>query len=164
MTRICNSLLCVLFILPWSISAQDIELSNPQKLGMSPSLFKKAQDLLESSVSSHTIGSAVGLIARSGRIVFLKSVGELGPGVPMTDDAIVRLSSITKPITAVAVLILYERGALQLTDPVGKYIPQFRALKVAVPTDDAKETRLVDSNRPITIYDLLTHQAGLEAD
>jgi CubicO group peptidase (beta-lactamase class C family) len=163
MTKICNSLLFLLFVLPWVVGAQGIKQTNPQKVGMSPSLLTKAQERLETSVSSHTLGSAVGLIARSGRIVLLKSVGEAGPGIPITEDAIVRLSSITKPITAVAVLMLSERGALQLTDPVGKYIPEFRALKVAVPTDDAKGMRLVDPDRPITIYDLLTHQAGLEA-
>lgn len=163
MMRIFTSLLCLLLILPGTIPAQRIKLANPQKLGLSAIRLTKVQESLEKSVASHTVGSAVGLIARSGRICFLTSVGEAGPGTPMTDEAIIRLSSITKPVTAVAVLMLYERGSLQLTDPVGKYIPEFRTVKVVVPSDDAKETRLVDANRPITISDLLTHQAGLEA-
>lgn len=142
--------------------AQQAKISNPKDVGMSDERLKNAHNLLQNAVSSKTIGSAVGLIARSKKIVFLDAVGEAGRGVPMPKDAIVRLASICKPITATAVLMLYERGKLRLSDPVEKYIPEFRNLKVAVPTEDGKSTRLVEANRAITIYDLLTHQAGLE--
>ncbi len=72
----------------------------------------------------------------------------------MTTDAISRLASITKPITAVAALILHEQGKLLLSDPAEKYLPEFAGLKTA----DGASTR-----RPITVHDLLTHQAGLVA-
>lgn len=117
--------------------------------GISPERLVRVGAVLQRAVDSRSVGSAVGLVARSGRIVFVGAVGEVAPGVPMTDDAIVRLASITKPITAVAVLILYEEGKVRLSDSVDRYLPEF--------TNAASE-------RPITIYDLLTHQAGLQAD
>jgi len=122
--------------------------------GISTTRLRRAREVLERAVASRTAGSAVGLIARSGHVVFLESVGEAAPGVPMTPDAISRLSSITKPITAVAVLILNEQGKLLLSDPVKKYLPEFAGLKTADGTS---------TTRPITILDLLTHQAGLAA-
>src|SRR5215467_10597253 len=122
--------------------------------GISTTRLKRAREVLERSVASRTAGSAVGLIARSGRVLFLESVGEAAPGVPMPTDAISRLASITKPITAVAVLILNEQGKLLLSDPVEKYLPEFAGLKTADGTS---------TTRPITIHDLLTHQAGLAA-
>ena len=155
--------LCLMFSLPVAVYAQNIKLSDAQKVGMSAKRLSIAHERLEAAISSHTIGSAVGLIARSGQIVFLESVGEASPGVPMPDDAIVRTASITKPITAVAVLILYERGLLRLTDRVEKYLPEFRDLKVEVSAKDGQGAGVVNASRPITIYDLLIHQAGLVA-
>ena len=155
--------LCLMLSLPVAVYTQNIKLSDAQKVGISSKRLSIAHGRLEAAISSHTIGSAVGLIARSGQIVFLESVGEAAPGVPMPDDAIVRTASITKPITAVAVLILYERGLLRLTDPVEKDLPEFRDLKVEVSAKDGQGASVVNASRPITIYDLLTHQAGLVA-
>jgi CubicO group peptidase (beta-lactamase class C family) len=114
--------------------------------GISPARLKRAREVLERVVTSRTAGSAIGLIARSGRIVFLESAGDAAP------DAISRLASITKPLTAVAVLILQEQGKILLSDPVQKYLPEFAGLK----TEDG-----TSANRPITVHDLLTHEAGL---
>jgi CubicO group peptidase (beta-lactamase class C family) len=132
--------------------------------GMSASLLRRAHEVLQRAVTSHTVGSAVGLIARSNQIVFIDTVGEAEPGVPMPENAIMRLASITKPITAVAVLMLFEQGKLQLDDPVEKYLPEFHGLKVAGRDPHGQPSMLYDLERPITIYDLLTHQAGLAPD
>src|SRR5258705_12224213 len=75
-----------------------------QNVGMSPGRLKNAHDRLEAYVSFHKLGSAVGLIARSGQVVFLESVGEAGPGVPMPNDAIFGLAAINKTITSVTAL------------------------------------------------------------
>lgn len=93
------------------VAAQEISGITPsaiEKVGLSPNRLKNAHDRLRAYTSSRRLGSAVGLIARFGQIVFFESAGELSPDVPMPNDAIMRLSSITKPITAVAVLMLYE--------------------------------------------------------
>ena len=144
--------------------AIQVRSQEPSAAGMSASRLRRAHEVLQGAVKSQTIGSAVGLIARSGHVVFIDSVGEAAPGVAMREDAIARLASITNPITAVAVLLLFEQGKLQLEDPVQNYLPEFKAVKVAVADSDGPPGVQSDPVRPITIYDLLTHQAGLEPD
>jgi CubicO group peptidase (beta-lactamase class C family) len=97
----------------------------------------------------------VGLIARADEIVLLHGAGDIEPGVPMPVNAIARLASIQKPITATAVLMLHERGLLQLTDVVDRWFPGFGA-RVLTEGGDT-----VAAERSVTIHDLLTHQAGL---
>jgi len=118
----------------------------PESVGMSSARLERAHQLLQSAVASRTVGSVIALIARDDKIVYSEAFGEAAPGVSMPKDAIVRLASITKPLTATAVMILFERGQLQLTDPVEKYLPEFAPAE--------------GGGRSITIYDLLTHQAG----
>jgi len=122
----------------------------PESVGMSSARLGRAHNLIESGISSHTVGGVVGLIARDDKIIFYEASGEAAPGVPMGRDTICRLASITKPLTATAVLILFERGQIQLTDPVEKYLPAF--------------ARAGGPGRPMTVHDLLTHQAGLPGD
>ena len=80
--------------------------------------------------------------------------------VPVAEDTIWRIYSMTKPITAVALMTLYERGHFQLTDPVSRYIPEWRDLKVAEVGPDG-ERRLVDPDRPMQVRDLLMHMSGI---
>jgi len=81
-------------------------------------------------------------------------------GKPMKTDAIFRIASMTKPVTSVAVMMLYEEGRFQLDDPVDKYIPEFRNLRVFSSKDKAG-IHMVDQIRSMTIRDLLTHTSGL---
>ena len=127
----------------------------PEDNGISVMRLGRAREVLEKAIASRTAAGAVGLIARSGRIVFLESAGEAAPGVRMPTDAISRLASITKPVTAAAVLILLEQGRILLSDPVAKYLPEFADMKTA---------EGAPAVRPITIHDLLTHQAGLASE
>jgi len=144
-----------MLLLPARTFAQDR--SSTSAIGMDRARLSRLQLLLDEAVASKTIGSAVGLVARNGKIVFLTAAGYSAPGVPMKEDAIVRLASITKPITAVAVLMLCEHGKLRLTDSVASFLPEFEHAKVA------DGNAVVDADRPITVYDLLTDQAGLQA-
>jgi CubicO group peptidase (beta-lactamase class C family) len=157
-------LLCGGLVVASYLPGQAVEGAAGGRLGMSSGRLLRARDVLQHAVASHTVGSAVGLVARSGKVLFLESAGEAGPGVPMTVDAIARLASITKPITAVAVLMLWEQGRLDLQDRVDTYIPEFSDVRVAVPGGDGARPRLVQPERAITIHDLLTHQAGLVPD
>jgi CubicO group peptidase (beta-lactamase class C family) len=114
---------------------------------------------MASEQAAGTFRSAVGLVAQRGTVVFEGAVGELGPGTPMPVDAIFRWSSITKPLTAVAVLQLAEAGKIRLDQPVADIFPEYGTLKVG-----AADGAAVPLVRPITIADLLTHQAGFAAD
>jgi CubicO group peptidase (beta-lactamase class C family) len=113
-------------------------------------------------IGDDKIAGAVTLVARRGKIVHLQSVGLLDRETrqPMRDDAIFRIFSMTKPITCVALMMLYEQGRFQLSDPVSKWIPAFADVKVYAGGTRA-EMKLEPLQRPITIRDLLTHTAGL---
>jgi CubicO group peptidase (beta-lactamase class C family) len=112
-------------------------------------------------VKEDRLASAVALVARGGKTVYLRSVGmrDREAGVTMTPDTIFRIASMTKPITSVAVLMLYEEGHFQLGDPVSRFVPEFKDAKVlAEPSLDAD---VIAAERQVTIRHLLTHTSGL---
>ena len=106
-------------------------------------------DFMQAAVRDGRTPAATALLARDDEILWLKTAGEMGPGLPMRDDAILQLASIGKLYTATAAMILLERGRIGLDDPVSKYIPEF-----------AK----VSPGNPITVFHLLTHTSGLTVD
>jgi CubicO group peptidase (beta-lactamase class C family) len=101
-------------------------------------------------------------VARHGHVGYFRSFGvrDRERSVPVADDTIWRIYSMTKPITGVALMSLYERAMFQLNDPVTRFIPEWRDLKVRERTEDGGE-RLVDPQSPMTIRDLLMHMSGL---
>jgi len=101
------------------------------------------------------------LVSRLGRIAYFRSFGcaDLERSVPVRDDTVWRIYSMTKPITSVALMSLYERGLFQLSDPVHRYIPEWRGMRVCEVTTAG--TRLVDADRPVSVRDLLSHTSGL---
>ena len=113
-----------------------------------------------------TRGSTAGyvlLVARDGKLVHQSAIGErnVEQHVPMTLDTRFRLASMTKPITSVAVLMLYEEGRLQLNDPVSRYLPEFAQSRVYTGVDDNGSITTEPAKREITVRDLLTHSSGL---
>lgn len=101
-------------------------------------------------------------VQRHGQLAYFESFGHADRerATPMADDTIVRLYSMTKPITGVALLTLYERGLFQLDDPVHRFIPEWRDLKVRVATEDGGE-ELVAPNRPPSVRDVMMHTSGI---
>ncbi|HEY6314269.1 MAG TPA: serine hydrolase domain-containing protein [Streptosporangiaceae bacterium] len=101
-------------------------------------------------------------VARHGQVGYFRSLGlgDLERSLPVEEDTIWRIYSMTKPITGVALMTLYERGMFQLNDPVTRFIPQWRGLKVRQQAADGSE-QLVDPERPMTVRDLMTHMSGL---
>ena len=133
--------------------------SMPEDVGLDSMRLMRAGNVLETVVSTRTSGSAVGLIARNGQIVFHRAYGELEPGVPMTCRRNHAMASIGKTITAAAIMQLVEEGKVRLSDPVTRFIPEFLPRTVALA--DSEKGAPLEPKRPITIYDLLTHQSGL---
>ena len=146
--------LILALILPGFSSAQ--EAPELEVLGATAVRLERVERLLDDAVSSRKAGSAIGLVARKGETVLLRSVGEADPGVPITDDAIVRLSSSAKVITAVAALILYEEGSVRLGDPLSSFVPEFSESRTQGDTGE-----LESPFRPITVHDVMTHTSGL---
>jgi CubicO group peptidase (beta-lactamase class C family) len=102
------------------------------------------------------------VVLRHGQVGYFRSFGyaDRERGIPVADDTIWRIYSMTKPITGVALMSLYERGFFQLSDPVTRFIPEWRDLKVRERAADGSE-RLVDPQRPMSVRDLLMHMSGL---
>jgi CubicO group peptidase (beta-lactamase class C family) len=125
----------------------------PEEAGFSSERLERVDALAQGKLAG-----LVMLVARQGSVVQFGKYGvqDLESGVPMASDTVFRIYSMTKPITTVALMMLYEQGLFQLREPLSKFIPAFKMTKVWV-----GEGQLVDPAREITIYDLLTHTAGL---
>jgi CubicO group peptidase (beta-lactamase class C family) len=132
---------------------------NPQKL-------ERVGDYLRDQVAQGKIPGAILLIQQHGKPVYHEFFGvrDVASKLPMTDDTIFRLFSMTKPITSVVAMQLIEEGKLKLDDPVAKYIPSFAGVKVGVEKkadDGTKTLELVPVKRPVTILDLMTQTSGI---
>ena len=154
-----------------SALAQELGYAEPEELGFSKDRLQRITDTLKADVDHHVIPGAALIIARHGKIAYFDTVGWLNPDkkIPMPNDGIFRLFSMSKAITSVAAMILVEEGKLFLNDPIAKYLPQFAHVKVQVTTKgdphavggNTGDTALVAPNRAPTIQDLLRHTAGL---
>ena len=132
---------------------------NPQKL-------ERVGDYLRDQVAQGKIPGAILLIQQHGKPVYHEFFGvrDVATKLPMTDDTIFRLFSMTKPITSVVAMQLIEEGKFKLDDPIAKYIPSFANVKVGVEKkadDGSKTLELVPPNRPPTILDLMRQTSGI---
>lgn len=133
----------------------------PQEVGLCPIRLQRTSRLLHDYVQREKIAGAVALVARRGRVAYLEAVGHADreKGVPMQLDTLFRIFSLTKIVTSVAALMLYEEGAFQLHDPVADYIPEFARLQVAV--DPEQSTEVEPLKAPVRVHHLFTHTSGL---
>ena len=145
--------------------AQALPMARPEQVGLSSDRLNRLTATLKAAVDKGVIPGAV-LVARHGKVALFEAVGVRNPETkaPMTKDAIFRIYSMSKPITSVSAMMLFEEGKFSLAEPVSKYIPQLGGLKVGVEKPDAsgKPTlELVSSQRDMTIHDLFRHTSGL---
>ncbi|MXV81789.1 beta-lactamase family protein [Candidatus Poribacteria bacterium] len=134
----------------------------PEDVGMSTSRLGRIAPVMQGYVDNGKIPCALTMIAREGKLVHFEKFGmqDIAAAKPVEFDTIFRLYSMTKPITSVAVMMLYEEGHFQLTTPVSEFVPAFKDMKVY--TEDG--SAIVDADREVTIKHLLTHTAGLIYD
>ncbi len=139
---------------------QDLPTARPVQLGLDPDRLERIVTLAEEAVERQEIAGAVTLVARLGRVGHLEAVGwrDIERRAPMEADTLFRIASMTKAVTSVATMQLYESGALLLDDPVSKYLPAFATVEVLTPGNGSEPESL---DRPITIRHLLTHTSGL---
>jgi len=120
--------------------------------------------VMQEHVDDGLLAGAVALVAREGKVAYFECVGmqDREKKIEMKSGTIFRIASMSKAITSVAVMMLYEEGKFQLKDPLSKFIPEFGDVKVlAAPGDASAQDGLVPAKRPITIRHLLTHTSGL---
>ena len=139
----------------------DLPRADPASVGMSATRLERINGVIDRAIGDGKVAGAVTLVARRGKVVHHEAQGYLDreAQTPMRRDALFRMASSSKPATGVAVMMLIEEGKVGLTDPVSRYIPEFKDVKVAVANGDAVE--LVAPARPITVRDLMTHTSGV---
>ncbi len=154
-------LVCVLLAATFG-QAQELPTAKPESVGLSSERLERIGTAVQHSIDEKRIAGAVTLVSRRGRVVWLKAQGMIDreAGKPMPPDAIFRICSMTKPITSLAVMMLYEEGKFLLEDPISKYLPEFKNPKVLVKPSSG-ESYTIPATREITIRDLLRHTSGL---
>ena len=155
----------ILFLLVLTVSAfsHDLPMVEPEAVGLSTERISRIDKVMETHVAQQKIAGGVTLLARHGKIAHLGVYGmmDVEAGKPMTPDTIFRIASMTKPITSIAVMMLYEEGHFRLNEPVSKYIPAFKEMRVMPPESAEDSAQPVPATRQITIWNLLTHTSGL---
>jgi CubicO group peptidase (beta-lactamase class C family) len=139
-----------------------MELTQPEAVGFSAARLQRINTVMARYVEEQKFAGIVTLIARRGRVVHFEAVGqqEIATGQPMRTDTLFRIYSMTKPITTVAAMMLYEQGYFRLSDPVATYLPAFGETPVLARAGPLG-LELTRQAPPMTIRDLMTHTAGL---
>ena len=111
-----------------------LPLATPEEIGLSTARLARLGAVMRGEIERGRVPGAVVLVARRGRLGFFESFGlrDAAAGTPMAKDTIFRIYSMTKPITSVEAMMLWEEGRFLLSDPVAKYLPEFSGLQVAV--------------------------------
>ena len=161
-SRRVTPVLLVFLVLCSFAFAQDLPSAKPETIGLSSERLERIATNVQHSIDDKRIAGAVTLVVRHGKVAWFKAQGMLDREAvkPMPTDAMFRICSMTKPITSVAVMMLYEEGKFLLDDPVSKYLPEFKNPKVLVKPATG-EPYTIPATKEITIRDLLRHTSGI---
>ena len=149
----------LLFCMTTLAFGQGLPTAIPEEVGVSTKRLKRIRSLLQGYYNSGQVSGFLTVVARRGKIVHFETVGmrDFENSKPVEPDTIFRIYSMSKPITSVAVMMLYEEGHFQLGTPVSQFIPQFKNMKVY----NNDQTEILEAKKEITIKHLLMHTAGL---
>jgi CubicO group peptidase (beta-lactamase class C family) len=174
-----TAVLCALLLSVLSLPALTASpTAKPEEVGLSSERLARINQMIERRIAAGDLAGAVTIVARKGKVVHHSAQGmmDLDSKKPMASSSMFRIASMTKPVIGVAVMMLVEEGKLHLNDPVSRYIPQFKDMKVAMPiatppqggaggraggAGTAPRFYTVPAQRDVTIKDLLTHVSGL---
>ena len=140
---------------------------DPEAAGLSPERLGRIRTKMEKHIDAGRMAGGLGLIMRRGHVGYFETWGmaDKEAGTPMSKDAIFRIFSMTKAVTGVAAMMLFEEGAFTLADPVSNFMPEFREMRVALESLDPVTGKMVLTGtvpaiRPVTVLDLMRHTAG----
>jgi CubicO group peptidase (beta-lactamase class C family) len=164
MTLIRRIALCFVLTccLPAILVGYELPTASPEQVGLSADKLAETRAALQKLVEEERIAGGIVVVARRGKVAQFEVCGlmDIEDEKPMKRDTIFRFYSMTKPITSVAAMILFEEGKLKLDDPVLKYIPEFKESKV-VTDPDSEQVTTVPADREVTVRDLMRHTSGL---
>jgi CubicO group peptidase (beta-lactamase class C family) len=163
-------------LLAVALTAAALPADKPEAVGLSSERLQRINQMIQRYIDGRQITGAITMVSRRGKVAHFESQGlmDLEARTPMRKDAVFRIASMSKPITGVAILMLMEEGKLRLTDPVSRFVPEFKHTTVAIVRTPARpaangqpareaEVYTVPADREITVRDLLTHTSGLES-
>jgi len=165
--RIATFRKCIIFIAllisSIFISGQGLPIASPKEVGLSSQRLTRIDSVINQFIANGKIPGMVALVARRGKIAYYKSFGKMDieASKEMPKNALFRIASMTKAITSVAIMTLYEEGHFLLTDPLSKYIPEFKNSRVVVKSPGNDSNQLIPARSEITIRQLLNHTSGI---
>ena len=147
---------------PIAENGRDLAKAAPESVGVSAERLKRLEAGMERFITENRLAGVTTLLARRGRIVHSSAFGrkDMRRADPVQRDSIFRIYSMTKPVTGVAMMMLYEEGKWRLEDPVSRYIPEFAKLQVLAGENPDGTMKLEDARRPMTMRELMTHSGG----
>jgi CubicO group peptidase (beta-lactamase class C family) len=159
-------LLAVLALTVVSASAPTVK---PEDVGLSSERLQRISQMIQRRIAAGEVAGAVTIVARKGKVAHVSAQGvmDLESKQPLTSASMFRIASMTKPIVGVAIMMMVEEGRLRLNDPISRYIPEFRGMKVGIAQQGGGSGSAelpfytVPAQREITVKDLLTHVSGL---
>jgi CubicO group peptidase (beta-lactamase class C family) len=148
---------------PTAVLVRDLAPATAESVGMSTERLARLDAAMKRAVDEKQVAGLVTLVERHGKVVDFNAVGQLDvrKSDPAQKDSIFRIYSMSKPVTGVAMMMLYEEGKWQINDPVSRYIPEFARLKVYTGKNEDGSPKLEDARRSMTMRELMTHTAGL---
>jgi len=146
-----------------SLLAQSMTTATPESVGVASSGLQAATAKLQQHIDDGDIAGVVAAVARDGKLIYFEALGQmdLEQGKPMPKDALFRLYSMSRQITSIAVLQLYDQGKFQFDDPIKKYLPQFADQRVLLNPNNTDVMQTQARVGDITVAQLLTHTSGL---
>lgn len=157
----CRRLSAALAVIPVCVGAQGLPFQQPEKLGFSRLGLQRVSAVVQAHIDSGVIAGAIVVVARNGKLAYRETFGvmDLATRQSMRADALFRICSMSKPITAAAAMQLVDRGKIAVTDPVSKYLPAFAQTTVYT-GGPSTQPNLRAPGRPILIEDLMLHTSG----
>ena len=158
----------VLAVLALTVVTASSPTVKPEEVGLSSERLQRISQMIQRRIAAGEVAGAVTVVARRGKVAHYSAQGvmDLESKQPITPASMFRIASMTKPVVGVAIMMMVEEGRLRLNDPIARYIPEFRGMKVGVaqqggaPGGDV-QFYTVPAQREITVKDLLTHVSGL---
>src|SRR5580693_7954696 len=153
--------LAALTVSPAMAGPQELPIAKAESVGVSGERLTRLNDGMKSLVDQGRLAGVVTMVARHGKVIEFAAAGkrDIAANSPMQKDSIFRIYSMSKPITGVAMMMLFEEGKWQLNDPVAKYVPEFANLKV-YGIDADHNMVLKDQDHPVTMRELMSHTGG----